>query len=84
MKYFILPVLLLLTACECVPVKKEFPPVTDEMMVQAPALKQVSKDAKASEVFDTVVENYGTYHEVSNRLSIWQKWYEEQKKIFNK
>ena len=32
---------------------------------------------------DIVIDNYGTYNEVAARLTGWQKWYEEQKKIFN-
>ena len=37
---------------------------------------------KASELLTTVVENYGTYYEVVEKLKGWQSWYTEQKKIF--
>jgi hypothetical protein len=37
---------------------------------------------KASELITTVVENYGTYYEVVERLRAWQDWYYAQKKIF--
>jgi hypothetical protein len=37
---------------------------------------------KASELLDTVVQNYGTYYEVVEKLKGWQDWYKEQKKIF--
>jgi hypothetical protein len=37
---------------------------------------------KASELLTTVVENYGTYYEVVEKLKGWQDWYKEQKKIF--
>ena len=37
---------------------------------------------KASELLTTVVENYGTYYEVVEKLKGWQDWYREQKKIF--
>jgi len=35
------------------------------------------------DIIDIVIDNYGTYNEVAARLTGWQKWYEEQKKIFN-
>jgi hypothetical protein len=37
---------------------------------------------KASELLDTVVENYGACHENAAKLEAWQEWYREQKKIF--
>ena len=37
---------------------------------------------KASELIDTVVVNYGTYHQVAEQLRGWQEWYAAQKKIF--
>jgi hypothetical protein len=37
---------------------------------------------KASELLDTVVVNYATYHEVAEKLRGWQEWYNAQKAIF--
>ena len=37
---------------------------------------------KASELLTTVVDNYGTYYEMREKLIGWQTWYVEQKKIF--
>ena len=37
---------------------------------------------KASELLTTVVDNYGTYYQVVEKLKGWQEWYVEQKKIF--
>lgn len=37
---------------------------------------------KASDLLGTVVENYGTYYEIREKLIGWQEWYKEQKKIF--
>ena len=37
---------------------------------------------KASELLTTVVDNYGTYYEIREKLIGWQTWYVEQKKIF--
>jgi hypothetical protein len=39
---------------------------------------------KASELLDTVVENYGTYYELVEKLKGWQEWYRTQKIIFEK
>jgi hypothetical protein len=36
---------------------------------------------KASELIETVVDNYGTCHETAEKLRGWQEWYQEQKKI---
>jgi hypothetical protein len=38
-------------------------------------------DVKASALLDTVVENYGTYYELVEKIKAWQEWYTEQKKI---
>ena len=37
---------------------------------------------KASDLLGTVVDNYGSYHEIAAKLVAWQTWYTEQKKIF--
>ncbi len=37
---------------------------------------------KASELIETVVDNYGTCHETAEKLRGWQEWYRTQKKIF--
>jgi hypothetical protein len=39
-------------------------------------------EVKASELLTTVVENYGTYYELVEKLQGWQDWYYKQKKIF--
>ena len=41
-----------------------------------------TSEIKTAELLTTVIENYGTYHEVVNRLKGWQDWYKEQKLIF--
>jgi hypothetical protein len=38
---------------------------------------------KASELLETVVDNYGTCHETAEKLRGWQEWYGTQKKIFD-
>lgn len=39
-------------------------------------------DVKPSNLLETVVENYGTYYELVERLKAWQNWYYAQKKLF--
>ena len=41
-----------------------------------------ASDVRASEVVETVVENYGRYNELREKVIGWQNWYLEQKKIF--
>jgi len=71
-----------LFGCSVVPVVQTFPKANDALMKPAPEFKEIPNSASASEVFDVVIENYGTYHEIANQLNSWQKWYIEQKKIF--
>jgi Na+/glutamate symporter len=42
-----------------------------------------ASDVRASEVIETVVENYGRYNELREKVIAWQRWYLEQKKIFD-
>ena len=72
-----------LTGCLTVPVAQNFPKASDTLQTPPPALKEIPASASASVVFDTVVENYGTYNEVATQLRGWQQWYVEQKKIFD-
>ena len=41
-----------------------------------------TSEVKASELVTTVVENYGTYYQVVEKLKGWQEWYKSQKSIF--
>jgi len=41
-----------------------------------------ASEVKASELIGAVVENYGTYYQVVERLQGWQDWYRAQKAIF--
>ena len=71
-----------LVGCVTVPVTQNFPKATDTLMATPPELKEIPAGATASTVFETVVENYGTYNQVANQLRGWQQWYVDQKKIF--
>lgn len=41
-----------------------------------------SSTVKASELLDTVVVNYATYYELTEKLKAWQEWYKTQKQIY--
>lgn len=81
MKQLIIIATLMLTACT-VPVTQKFPSAPATLMIAPSELKEVPAGAPSSVVFETVIENYGTYYEIANRLKGWQQWYVEQKKIF--
>ena len=81
-KLLIISLVAILSGCVTVPVTQNFPMASDTLQVPPPALKEVPADSTASQVFDIVIENYGTYNEVASQLSGWQQWYIEQKKIF--
>ena len=73
----------LLIGCTTVPVVQQFPAVPPTLTIPAPTLKETPTGSSASQIFDIVIDNYGTYNEVAARLTGWQQWYEEQKKIFD-
>lgn len=82
-KLLIISLITMLVGCVAVPVTQNFPRASDTLQVPPPALKEIPADSTASQVFDIVIENYGTYNEVANQLRGWQLWYIEQKKIFD-
>jgi len=53
-----------------------------QVPTSTPSATGTTTPVKASELLTTVVENYGTYYEVVERLRAWQDWYYAQKKIF--
>lgn len=66
-----------------VPVKQKFPEAPDTLMAFSKGLKEIPTNASSSQVFEIVIENYGTYFETVNLLKGWQDWYNIQKKNFN-
>jgi len=54
----------------------------NEVAGRATATDGTPSKVKASELLDTVVQNYGACHENAAKLEAWQEWYREQKKIF--
>lgn len=73
-----------LTACTTVvPVSAKFPPAPG-ILVQEPcvALKKLQDDPKLSQVAQTVTANYTEYYVCAAKLEAWQRWYSEQKTLY--
>jgi len=83
MKYAIVIVTLLLSACVSVPVERRFPTVPVEIQVSCGNLQTIdSATTKLSAVVDSVVANYTQYRECQAKTDSWIEWYTKQKKIF--
>ena len=82
MKYVVLSLVVLLTACQAVPVERKFPEVPAELQQACPDLKLVNPTTKLSDVVDIVVSNYGQYKECQVKVDSWIDWYNTQRQIF--
>lgn len=84
MKLLLIPLILLLSACSTtVPVTAKFP-APPGTLVQEPCieLKKLQDDPKLSDVAKTVTVNYSEYYMCAVKLEAWQRWYREQKVIY--
>lgn len=54
----------------------------NEVSRSTPGVDAGTSEVKASELLQTVTENYGTYYEVVAKLLMWQEWYKTQKELF--
>lgn len=76
---------LMLVGCVSVPVERNFPDAPDSLKQSCDKLSLITKpEPQMTDVLDTVVENYGKYHECSAKNQSWNEWYSEQKRIFDK
>lgn len=84
MKFLLIGLTVLIMGCTPKPivVKPVFPEVPATLMDQPKELKEISANASSSEVFETVVVNYGLYHELAKTVRGWQQWYIDQKEIY--
>jgi hypothetical protein len=55
----------------------------NEVSRSASSVDGTPSTVKASELIETVVDNYGVCHENAEKLRGWQEWYRTQKKIFD-
>ena len=54
----------------------------NEVARGAESVDGTPSDIKASQLLETVVDNYGACHENIEKLKAWQEWYRAQKQIF--
>jgi hypothetical protein len=84
MRLLLVILALSLTACSTVvPVTAKWPQAPG-ILVQEPCpnLQKLQTDPKLSEVAKTVVDNYSEYYQCAAKLDAWQRWYQEQKAIY--
>ena len=84
MKYLVLSLAILLSACSTVvPVKQKFPEAIPELKEKCPDLKQIQGDKVAiTDLLKSIITNYNLYHECSLKNEGWNRWYDEQRKIY--
>ena len=73
----------LLVGCTSVPVARKFPQIPDSLSKSCAPLKEVSATDRLSEVLLVITDNYASYHECEIKVELWNKWYREQKEIFD-
>jgi hypothetical protein len=74
----------LLSACTTVPVKIKFPEAPEELLKSCPTLAQADpSNPRLSDLLTVVVDNYATYYDCKSVADGWQRWYQDQKRIFN-
>ena len=83
MKLLILSLALLLSACTTVPVTAKFPQAPGALVQEpCPNLQKLQEEAKLSDVAKIVTVNYTEYYMCAVKLDAWQRWYREQKTIY--
>ena len=80
---------LLLSGCalltKFLPAKPKFPEPVKELTEPCPDLEIIKSDQVAiTELLKAVVNNYNLYHQCSLKNEGWNKWYKEQKEIYDK
>ena len=84
MKLLIIALALVLSACSTtVPVTSKFPQAPGKLVQEpCPDLQKLEEQAKLSDVAKTVTVNYSEYYMCAVKLEAWQRWYREQKTIY--
>lgn len=86
MKILIAAAALVLSGCSIlVPVKPRFPEAVPELIEKCKELQQVPATGNPVAITDmlkVIVNNYGLYYQCSNKVDGWNRWYEEQRKIY--
>lgn len=86
MKLVIIALALTLSACSTVvPVVAKFPDAPGILAQEACVDLQKLQDAPPlSQVAKTVINNYSEYYMCAAKLDAWQRWYREQKIIYER
>lgn len=84
MKLLIIALSLVLSACSTVvPVVAKWPDAPGVLAQEAcPNLQKLESAPELSQVAKTVTNNYSEYYQCAAKLEAWQRWYQEQKTIF--
>lgn len=86
MKLCALVLVSLLSGCSVlVPVKPKFPEPVPELVERCKELQQVPATGNPVAITDmlkVIVSNYGLYYQCSNKVDGWNRWYEEQRRIY--
>jgi len=84
MKTLVFALALAFSGCSTtVPVTAKFPQAPGTLVQEpCPDLKKLQDEAKLSDVAKTVIVNYSEYYLCAVKLEAWQRWYSEQKIIY--
>jgi hypothetical protein len=75
----------LLTGCHTtVPVTVKFPDAPTSLMAPAEKLDLLDEDKQIelSDILENTAENAAKYYSLREKYRAWQKWYQDQRKIF--
>lgn len=73
------------TTPQPVPIKQTWPNVDKDNLIACPNLKEVAEtNTSLTNLLLVVQDNYGEYYTCKDRVDAWIKWYNEQKKNFEK
>ena len=84
MKLLVIALALVLSACSTtVPVTAKFPQAPGALVQEpCPDLQKLRDDSKLSDVAKIITVNYSEYYMCAVKLEAWQRWYREQKTIY--
>ena len=86
MKYSLIPVCFVLTGCWTVPTAPEFPKLPEQtvMNIPCPDLKTLKSDPTISDLSTVLNSNYGLYYECAIKVDSWNRWYKQQKELYER
>lgn len=82
MKHLLVFILVLLTGCHTIYVPippPAFPDIGEKMKYRCPELEMAKNSEKLSVLLESVISNYGEYHNCKAAVEAWNQWYIEQK-----